>query len=53
MQNSNVLEYLEGLDFRLGIEIVNEKIGGADFSIEGGLCKVKEVYKIFMDRSRQ
>ena len=24
---------------------------GAGFSIEGGLCKVKEVYKIFMDPS--
>jgi hypothetical protein len=51
MQNSKVLGYLEDLAFRLGIEIVYEKLGGADFSIEGGLCKVKGVYKIFMDPS--
>ncbi|RLB28881.1 MAG: hypothetical protein DRG66_02905 [Deltaproteobacteria bacterium] len=51
MQNNKVLEYLEDLAFRLGIEIVNEKLGGADFSIEGGLCKVKGVYKIFIDPS--
>ena len=51
MQNSKVLEYLEDLAFRLGIEIVYEKLGEADLSIEGGLCKVKGVYKIFMDPS--
>jgi hypothetical protein len=51
MQNSKVLGYLEDLAFRLGIEIVYEKLGAADFSIEGGLCKVKGVYKIFMDPS--
>jgi len=51
MQNSKVLGYLEDLAFRLGIEIVYEKLGEADFSIEGGLCKVKGVYKIFMDPS--
>ena len=51
MQNNKVLEYLEDLSFRLGIEIVNEKLGGIDFSIEGGLCKVKGVYKIFIDPS--
>jgi len=52
MQNSKVLGYLEDLAFRLGINIVNEKLGREDFSIEGGLCKVKGVYKIFMDPSR-
>jgi hypothetical protein len=51
MQNRKVLEYLEDLAFRLGIEIVYEKLGEADLSIEGGLCKVKGVYKIFMDPS--
>lgn len=51
MQNSKILRYLEDLAFRLGIEIINEKFGGADFSIEGGLCKVKGTYKIFMDPS--
>jgi hypothetical protein len=51
MQNRKVLEYLEDLAFRLGIEVVCEKLGEADFSIEGGLCKVKGVHKIFMDPS--
>ena len=51
MQNSKVLGYLEDLAFRLGIEIVYEKLGETDFSVEGGLCKVKGAYKIFMDPS--
>jgi len=51
MQNSKVLGYLEDLAFRLDIEIVYEKLREADSSIEGGLCKVKGVYKIFMDPS--
>ena len=51
MENSKVLGYLEDLAFRLGIEIVYEKLGEADFSVEGGLCKVKGVYKIFLDPS--
>jgi hypothetical protein len=51
MQNSKVLGYLEDLAFRLGIEIVYEKLGEADFSVDGGLCKVKGAYKIFMDPS--
>jgi hypothetical protein len=51
MQSSNVLGYLEDLAVQLGIEIVNERLGGADFSIEGGLCKVRGAYKIFLDPS--
>ncbi len=51
MRNSKVLGYLEDLASRLGIDIVYEKLGGADFSIDEGLCKVKGVYKIFMDPS--
>ena len=51
MQNSKILGYLEDLAFRLGIKIVNEKLGGEDFSIKGGLCKVKGAYKIFIDPS--
>lgn len=51
MENTKVLEYLEDLAFRLGIEIVYEKLGEGDFSIEGGLCKVKGVYRIFVDPS--
>ena len=51
MKNSKILRYLEDLAFQLGIEIVHEKLGGTDFSIEGGLCKVKGAYKIFIDPS--
>jgi hypothetical protein len=51
MEYSKVLEYLEDLAFKLGIEIVYEKLGEADFFIEGGLCKVKGVHKIFIDPS--
>jgi hypothetical protein len=51
MQNSKILQYLEELAFQLGIEIVNERLGGTDVFIEGGLCKVKGTYKIFMDPS--
>jgi len=43
------LQYLEDVAFKLGIEIVNEKLEGTDFNTKGGLCKVKGVYKIFMD----
>jgi len=51
MESRKVLEYLENLAFRLGVEIVYEKLGEEEFSARGGLCKVKGVYKIFMDRS--
>jgi hypothetical protein len=49
MQSRKVLQYLEDLAFKLGIEIVNEKLECTDFNAKGGLCKVKGVYKIFMD----
>lgn len=45
------MEYLEGLAFKFGVEIVYEKMGEEEFSVGGGLCKVKGTYKIFMDRS--
>jgi len=49
MENYNILGYLEDLAFRLGIEIVYEKMGEPDFNFEGGLCRVKGVYKIFIN----
>ena len=51
MQSRKVLEYLEDLALRLGVEIVYEKLGEEEFSVKGGLCKVKGTYKIFMDQS--
>lgn len=49
MQNSKILQYLEDLAFKLGVEIINEKLDETDSYTKGGLCKVKGVYKIFVD----
>lgn len=51
MQAKKVLEYLEDLTEKLGVEIIYEKLGEEDIRVRGGLCKVKGTYKIFMDRS--
>jgi len=51
MESRRVLEYLEDLAERLDVEIVYERLGEEEFSAGGGLCKVKGVYKIFVDRS--
>lgn len=52
MQSSQILEYLEDLAERLGVEIVYQKLGEEEFSVKGGLCKVNGTFKIFVDRSR-
>lgn len=52
MHSRQVLEYLEDLSEKLGIEIVDEKLGDPEFSIRGGLCKVKGTFKIYVDRSK-
>lgn len=51
MQARKVLEYLEDLAEKLGVEIVHEKLGWDDFRVKGGLCRVRGTYKIFLDRS--
>ena len=51
MESRKVLEYLEELAEKLGVEIVYEKLGEEELSVGGGLCKVRGTYKIFMDRS--
>jgi len=51
VEPGKVLEYLEDLAIKLGVEIVYGKLGGEEFFVGGGLCKVKGVYKIFLDRS--
>ena len=53
MQARKVLEYLEDLAEKLGVEIVYEKLGDEDFRVRSGLCKVKGTHKIFMDRSER
>jgi hypothetical protein len=51
MEYGKVLEYLEDLALKLGVEVVYEKLENKDFLATGGLCKVKGAYKIFIDRS--
>ncbi len=52
MQSRQVLEHLEDLAERLGVEIVYQKLGEEDFSVRGGLCKVNGTFKVFIDRSK-
>ena len=52
MQSRQVLEYLEELAERLGVEIVYQKLGEEEFAVRGGLCKVNGNFKIFIDRSQ-
>jgi hypothetical protein len=52
MQSRQVLEHLEGLAERLGVEIVYQKLGEEDFSVRGGLCKLNGTFKVFIDRSK-
>ena len=51
MEYGKVLEYLEDLALKLGVEVVYEKLENKDFLATGGLCKVKGAYKIYIDRS--
>ncbi|NIQ39856.1 MAG: hypothetical protein GTN81_14900 [Proteobacteria bacterium] len=51
MQEKEVLEYLEDLAEKLGIEVIYGKLGEEDYPLRGGLCKVRGVFKIFMDPS--
>jgi hypothetical protein len=52
MQSTQVLEHLEDLAERLGVEIVYQKLGEDDFPVRGGLCKVNGTFKVFIDRSK-
>ena len=51
MESYKVLEHLEGLAHKLGVEVVYQRLGTDEYSSEGGLCKVKGAYKVFLDRS--
>jgi len=52
MQPRQVLEHLEDLAERLGVEIVYQKLGEDEFLVRGGLCKVNGTFKVFIDRSK-
>jgi len=52
MQSWQVLEYLEVLAERLGVEIVYQKLGDEELTVKGGLCRVNGAFKIFINRSQ-
>ena len=52
MQSRQVLEYLEDLAERLGVEIVYQKLGEEEFTVRGGLCRINGAFKVFIDRSK-
>jgi hypothetical protein len=52
MHSKQVLEHLEDLAERLGVEVVYQKLEEEDFSVKGGLCKVNGTFKIFINRSK-
>jgi len=52
MQSRQILEHLEDLAERLGVEIVYQKLGEEEFPVLGGLCKVNGTFKVFIDRSK-
>jgi len=51
MEPYKVLEHLEGLARKLGIEVVYQSLGTDEYTTGGGLCRVKGSYKVFLDRS--
>jgi hypothetical protein len=51
MESYKVLEHLEGLARKLGVEVVYQGLAMDEYSSGGGLCKVKGAYKVFLDRS--
>ena len=52
MQSRQVLEYLEDLAERLGVEIIYQKLEEEEFTVRGGLCRVNGTFKVFIDRSK-
>ena len=52
MHFRQILEYLEDLAAKLGVEIVYQKLGEEEFSVQGGLCKLNGTFTIFIDRSQ-
>lgn len=51
MHTRKVLENLENLAFKLGVEVVYERLKDEEFFVKGGLCKVHKTYKIFIEPS--
>jgi len=51
MELHTVLGHLEDLARKLGVQVVYQRLAAEEYSSEGGLCKVKGEYKIFLDRS--
>lgn len=51
MEPYKILEHLEGLARKLGVEVAYRRLGADEYSTGGGLCKLKGTYKVFLDRS--
>ena len=51
MHTSKILENLENLACKLGVEVVYEKLKSEEFFVKGGLCKVHKNYKLFIEES--
>ena len=52
MQSRQVLEYLQDLAERLGVEVIYQKLEEDEFAVRGGLCKVNGNFKIFINQSQ-
>lgn len=52
MQSRQVLEYLQDLAERLGVEVIYQKLEEEEFAVRGGLCKVNGNFKIFINQSQ-
>ncbi len=49
MEAWKILESLENIADKLDIEIVYEQVSSDEFLSNGGICKLKGQYKIFID----
>ena len=51
MHASEILTHLEDLAEELGVEVIYARLTSEDFPVKSGLCRVRGVPKIFLDRS--
>ncbi|MBW2057881.1 MAG: hypothetical protein JRH07_07245 [Deltaproteobacteria bacterium] len=51
METRRIVDHLEELAEKLGIEVIHESLAGEDFPVRSGICKVKGRYRILLDRS--
>jgi hypothetical protein len=51
MEEREVLDQLEDLAEKLGVEVVYERLAEEDLRPKGGLCRVRGEPKVFVDQS--